>query len=430
VREPLKAFPLDPAVRAALEQRLAKGVSAPIAVAFSGGGDSLALLLAAKSWADGAGRRLIALTVDHRLQPAGAAWAVWCAARAGRLGVDHRTLVWAEEKPAGGLARAARLARHRLLAGAAREVGAVVMLLGHTVDDIIEAQVMNRAGAAVAAPRDWSPAPVWPEGRGIFILRPLLSVRRAELRQALRAHGETWIEDPVNDDPRQPRARARRALAGGGVVQPTPDRPDLDPILAQTAIGAGGEAFVPIEAARLPGGLAFLTAALACVSGRETPPRAVRVRALLDRCLAPEDFAAALGGARLGQSSGVIVIAREAGDRRSRPPPTLELPAGLATVWDGRFAVRARAPGLVVRPLLGLAARLSADEKGRLRQTPPSARAALPAIVRDGQVACPVLQPMADLDLDGLVEGRLAGFCGRFESEESLLRVAKSKQTS
>ncbi|MEO8812246.1 MAG: ATP-binding protein, partial [Caulobacteraceae bacterium] len=51
-------------------------------VAFSGGGDSLALLLIAKAWADGAARRLVAATVDHRLQPASADWARWCAGRA------------------------------------------------------------------------------------------------------------------------------------------------------------------------------------------------------------------------------------------------------------------------------------------------------------------------------------------------------------
>jgi len=57
----------------------------PICVALSGGGDSLALLRLAKAWADGAGRSLVALTVDHQLQSAGAAWSRFAAARAARL---------------------------------------------------------------------------------------------------------------------------------------------------------------------------------------------------------------------------------------------------------------------------------------------------------------------------------------------------------
>src|SRR5476649_772442 len=92
----------------ALHRRLDRTSHAPLIVAFSGGGDSLALLIAAKAWADEAGRRVIAVTVDHRLQAAGAEWAAWCEARCRRLGVEHRTLAWTGDKPAAGLAAAAR----------------------------------------------------------------------------------------------------------------------------------------------------------------------------------------------------------------------------------------------------------------------------------------------------------------------------------
>ena len=58
-----------------LERRLDPGSPAPLAVAFSGGGDSLALLLAARAFAGRHGRRLAAVHVDHGLQPHSAAWA-------------------------------------------------------------------------------------------------------------------------------------------------------------------------------------------------------------------------------------------------------------------------------------------------------------------------------------------------------------------
>ena len=207
-------------VAADLDARLDRHAAAPIVVAVSGGGDSLALLLAAKAWADGAGRRLIAMTVDHRLQPQGAAWARWCQERASRLGLSHRTLVWEGSKPAAGLAAAARQARHGLLADAARDAGAGVVLMGHTADDRLEAAAMRAAGSTVGEPRTWSPSPVWPQGRGIFLLRPLLTVRRAELRRRLAALGEAWIDDPANLDPHSARARARARLAlpGGAIA--------------------------------------------------------------------------------------------------------------------------------------------------------------------------------------------------------------------
>jgi tRNA(Ile)-lysidine synthase len=157
----------------------------PIALALSGGGDSLALLHLAKAWADAAGRSLIALTVDHGLNPASAAWTRFAAERARRLGAPHRTLPWLGAKPSTGLPAAARAARHALLAEAARSAGAHVVLMAHTADDLMEAQVMRAMGSNAPSPRVWSPSPSWPEGRGVFLLRPLLGQRRAVLRELL-----------------------------------------------------------------------------------------------------------------------------------------------------------------------------------------------------------------------------------------------------
>ena len=136
--------------------------AAPLAVALSGGGDSLALLHLARAWADHAGRRLVALSVDHGLQPASQGWSRFAAERAARLGVPHRILTWLGEKPARGLPAAARAARHALLADAARAVGARVVLMGHTADDLLEAETMRAAGASAPSPRAWSPSPAWP----------------------------------------------------------------------------------------------------------------------------------------------------------------------------------------------------------------------------------------------------------------------------
>ncbi|MGH6972723.1 MAG: ATP-binding protein, partial [Caulobacteraceae bacterium] len=65
---------------------------APVAVAVSGGGDSIALLHLAKAWADRAGRTLVALSVDHRLQSASADWCRFAADRADVLRVPYRIL--------------------------------------------------------------------------------------------------------------------------------------------------------------------------------------------------------------------------------------------------------------------------------------------------------------------------------------------------
>ena len=62
------------AISAILDRRLDDNLTQPIAVAFSGGGDSLGALIATKAWAERCGRPVIALHVDHRLQASSAAW--------------------------------------------------------------------------------------------------------------------------------------------------------------------------------------------------------------------------------------------------------------------------------------------------------------------------------------------------------------------
>ena len=75
---------------------------------------------------------------------------------------------------------------------------------------------MRAAGSTLGRLRDSAPSPVWPEGREVFLFRPLLDVRRAELRALLRGRGLDWIDDPANADPRSLRARVRR---GAGAVR-------------------------------------------------------------------------------------------------------------------------------------------------------------------------------------------------------------------
>src|SRR5258708_18645706 len=224
-----------------MDARLEGGVERPLAVALSGGGDSLALLLMAHAWASQANRRLIAFTVDHALQADSRQWCLWCAGRAMRLGIAHRTLTWTGEKPRTGIAAAARAARHRLIADAARAAGARGILFGRTADDVLEAEAMRADGLAIASPHAWSPSPVWPGGRDLFILRPLLGARRSALRDWLSDRGEAWIDDPANADPRQPRARVRALIAALATQPRTPCAPmDLSAVLAAVRFGPAG----------------------------------------------------------------------------------------------------------------------------------------------------------------------------------------------
>ena len=181
-------------------------------MALSGGGDSVALLHLAAEWAGAKGRRLLALTVDHNLNAMSADWTRFAGEAARAVGADWRALSWTEAVPGPGLTARARAARHGLIAEAARAAGARVVLLAHTLDDVAEADWMRARGSTLGRVREWSPSPVWPQGRGLMLLRPLLDERREGLRVFLKARGQGWVEDPANADQRFGRSGARAAL--------------------------------------------------------------------------------------------------------------------------------------------------------------------------------------------------------------------------
>jgi tRNA(Ile)-lysidine synthase len=391
-----------------------------IAVAVSGGGDSLALLHLAKAWADGAGRTLIALTVEHGLSSASGAWSGFAAERAARLGVAHRTLPWLGPKPATGLPAAARRARHALLADAARSIGARVILLGHTADDVVEAEAMRAAGTSVPSPRLWSPSPAWPQGRGLFLLRPLLGARRADLRAMLAARGETWIDDPANDDPSFARTLARRRLAAYPLVIASPTKVLRPPAaLAQVRCGLGGDFAAPRRALTAPPqserGRLIATLCL-CAAGAVRPPANASVRHI-ERRLEDGDFTATLAGARIEARGDEVRFCREVGERARGGLASGALPVG-ESMFDGRFLIETCAEGYRIGALRGLAARLSAPERERLKQLPAGVRGSLPAVISAaGEVSCPVLNPRGEVKAQPLGPARLYAALGAIEDE-------------
>ena len=179
-----------------------------LGVAVSGGGDSVALLVAVARLP---GVMVVAASVDHGLRDDSRAEADAVAALCARLGVAHRRLDWWRDGDAGNLQAAARRARRALIGGWARERGLQAVLLGHTLDDQAETVLMRLArGSGVDGLSGMAEAT---EREGVLWLRPFLGTRRAALRGFLRVHGVSWAEDPSNLDRRFQRVRAREALA-------------------------------------------------------------------------------------------------------------------------------------------------------------------------------------------------------------------------
>ncbi len=180
----------------------------PLAVAVSGGADSMALLCLAARWGK---RPLTALTVDHGLRAESAEEARRVKGWAEAQGVPHVTLAWRGEKPKANLQAAARAARYGLLAQWCRDARVEGLLLAHTLDDQAETVLLRLArGSGVNGLAAMAPAT---RLRGVTLLRPLLGISRARIVATLEALRQPWIEDPSNEDTRFARVRLRKARA-------------------------------------------------------------------------------------------------------------------------------------------------------------------------------------------------------------------------
>lgn len=258
---------------------------------------------------------------------------------------------------------------------------------------------MRADGSTLGRLRDWSPSPVWPEGRGLMLLRPLLDVRRADLRHWLAARGADWIEDPANADPRFTRARARQALAGQHPA-PSPVPPEPGPVHGVRAVEDDLIHLARDAAARA------LAAAVVCAGGDERPPRGDRLARLRERLAQGEVFTATLSGARIVATEEGVSLTREPGEFRRLGAEPLPLPPGVEMIWDGRWSLTADEPSWSVAPAAGRMAALSAADQARLRALPAAVRGGRPVLIRNNPPAT-VLAGEA-VGAHALIEQRLA----------------------
>jgi len=239
-------------VRAALSH-LAQGDV--VAVACSGGADSLALASAAVFEGHKRDLRVVGVTVDHRLQPGSAEQADRVVVQLATMGVDETVTARVEVDAASGVGpeAAAREARYAVLEEVATRLGARTVLLGHTLDDQAETVLLGLArGSGGRSLQGMRPA------FGVFA-RPLLGVRRDDTVTACRVEGLEFWDDPHNQDPTYARVRVRErvlpaleAELGPGVAETlarTAEQLREDTVLLDLLTDTA------LAAARRPGGL-------------------------------------------------------------------------------------------------------------------------------------------------------------------------------
>lgn len=322
------------------------GAAPGLAVAVSGGPDSMAMALLSARWSAARGGSVLALVVDHGLRPASGEEAALTLRRLAELGVSSRLLRLDGLRNGPAMAERAREARYAALISACCTAGTAHLLLGHHAGDQAETVMMRRLRGSGSAGLAGMAAVS--EMECVRLLRPLLGVPAGRLRATLREAGVGWIEDPSNRDPATLRARLRaersdpegdgastRVLIDGAFALGRA-RAELDravgAILAERA-SMHPEGFALLSPGPIPA--PALAALLQAISGSRYPPSPRQVAPL-----AAAPVPATLGGVRLLSAGrmgrGFLLVREEA----AQAPP---VPARPGTRWDGRFRLSMRA---------------------------------------------------------------------------------------
>lgn len=179
-----------------------------LAVAVSGGADSMALALMAQRWAGLRGGHITALMVDHGLRTAAQVELNLATTQLLPLGVAcHRIAL---NLAPGSTQESAREQRYAAMAQWCQIHEVLHLLVGHHRDDQAETLMLRlAAGSGPAGLASMSAQTYRP---GVRLLRPLLSLPKSWLVSYLQNAGVTWSEDPSNHSFAYARTRARAVL--------------------------------------------------------------------------------------------------------------------------------------------------------------------------------------------------------------------------
>lgn len=181
-----------------------------IAIAVSGGADSMALALLADAWAKQHQITIVALTVDHGLRPESVEEAKQVHSWLSAKGIQHHIITWEGEKPTSNIQAIARKKRYGLLLEWCKTHKVKDLMTAHHLDDQAETVLLRLArGSGVDGLSGILASTIQAD---IHIIRPLLEVPKETLKAYLNEQGQEWVEDPSNQSDEYARSALRKVL--------------------------------------------------------------------------------------------------------------------------------------------------------------------------------------------------------------------------
>jgi len=211
---PNKSFAPDNPFALWVDNQIRINPQTPMALAVSGGPDSMALAHMAVTWSQSSKTPLHILTVDHGLRAAARSEAqmvaTWVKSQEGDH-IHHVILNWKGEKPDASIMESARNARYHLMAKYCNHHKIETLFVAHHQDDQAETFLIRLAKGSgldglsgMREVRSYSPS--------LKIVRPLLNTPKQDLISYCTKYDVPYIHDPSNENRDYLRPRLRQSM--------------------------------------------------------------------------------------------------------------------------------------------------------------------------------------------------------------------------
>ena len=363
-----------------------------LAIAFSGGGDSTALIHMLRE----RDPKPSVFVVDHNLRMGSFTEASEAKKTAQALGYKAKILTWSHASPSTGIQEKARKARYKLIGDACRHNGISHLVTGHTEDDQAETLLMrydrNTQWRGAAGMRRQVYAPLWPQLARLTVHRPLLGISRTQLRAYNHDNGLKWSEDPSNANQDFTRIRARNSLTAAPLIKDIllDCANDLQRgrDIETSRLGQILQRCVQIDLQGIihlkrNASAALLALLLRAASGTGGPISEDKLMALKTQISARNFKGATLGGAQItpARQGGVYIGPDPAfvTGRAGQPAIAPQIwPKDQKMLWASRFWITCTQNNMTVKPLLGHITKLPPELSRSLKSVPPAFRGSLP----------------------------------------------------
>ncbi|ABV74404.1 tRNA(Ile)-lysidine synthetase TilS [Rickettsia akari str. Hartford] len=322
-----------------------------IAVAVSGGSDSVALLYLANIWAEKNNIELSVISVDHNLREQSKQETYYVQNISNSLNRKHYSLSFDHQNNFSNLQERARAGRYDLMTNLCLEFDILVLLTAHHEDDYVEnfcLRLERNSGifGLSSSNINWY--------NNIQIIRPLYNIPKSELVEYLVSHNIKWFEDESNSSDKYRRNIIRQKLAKGAgyikaeiILQQLKINDLLDNKFKPELISAIAEAVKIFEY-----GFAFLDLVkfdkfsnevkvqiinflLIIISGQFRAARFYSVEPILKLITQDVNFKNTLHGCVVKRIQNELLIYREFGKKL----PESKILLDKSIIWDNRFCI-------------------------------------------------------------------------------------------